>query len=199
MLLKLDAIGIDEVGRGAIAGPVVAAAVWFNSIITEAFLYDIGVNDSKKLSPKKRNIVNQKLIELSEQNLLYYGVGITSAEKVDIDGIVIATNNAMKIALHSIKKENKLILVDGIINPFEDLKYNVETVVKGDARCYNIAAASVIAKEFRDKIMSELSHNGNQCYNWIKNKGYCTSEHMHGILKYGLSKHHRKTFCRNLI
>jgi ribonuclease HII len=199
MLLKLDAIGIDEVGRGAIAGPVVAAAVWFADSITEELLSKIGVNDSKKLTAKKRDFVNKKLIELSEKDLLHYGIGIISPEKIDADGIVVATNNAMKQALHNVKKENKLIFVDGIINPFEDLKYNVETIIKGDATCYNIAAASVIAKEFRDKIMSELSHDENQCYNWMKNKGYCTSEHMHGIFENGLSKHHRKTFCKNLI
>lgn len=199
MLLKLDAIGIDEVGRGAIAGPVVAAAVWFSNSISEELLANIGVNDSKKLTPKKRDIVNKKLIELSEKNLLCYGIGISSENEIDTDGIVIATNNAMKKALQSIKKENKLILVDGIINPFEGFKFDVETMVKGDAKCYNIAAASVIAKEFRDKIMSELSHDENQCYNWIKNKGYCTSEHMHGILGHGLSKHHRQTFCKNLV
>jgi ribonuclease HII len=198
MLLKIDAIGIDEVGRGAIAGPVVAAAVWFADSITAELLKTIGVNDSKKLTPKRRDIVNKKLIQLSEQNLLCYGIGISNENEIDADGIVVATNNAMKHALQGIKKENKLILVDGIINPFEGYKYNVETIIKGDSKCYNIAAASVIAKEFRDKIMSELSHDENQCYNWIKNKGYCTSEHMRGIFEYGLSKHHRQTFCKNL-
>ena len=153
----------------------------------------------KNLPLKKRGIVNTKLLELSDKNLLSYGIGVVSEKEIDKDGIVIATNNAMKKALQNITKENKLILVDGIINPFEGSKYDVEMMVKGDAKCYNIAAASVIAKEFRDKIMSELSHDENQCYNWKKNKGYCTTEHMRSICEYGLSKHHRQTFCKNLI
>jgi ribonuclease HII len=194
-----DAIGIDEVGKGALAGPVVACAVLFNSKITESFLMEIGVDDSKALTPKKRYIINEILMKLSSQGCLHYGIGAISSSYIDEYGITIATNNAMKDALTSINCANRVILVDGIINPFKEMSVNVETIVKGDFRCYNIAAASIIAKVFRDKIMDNLSVNEDQCYNWSKNKGYHSTEHMKGISYKGLSLHHRQSFCKKLV
>ncbi len=194
-----DGIGIDEVGKGALAGPVVACATLFNSEIIPSFLMEIGVDDSKALTPKKRCIINEILMTLASKGCLSYGIGVISASYVDEYGITMATNNAMQQALIAINSPNRLILVDGIVNPFKEMSLNVETVVKGDSKCYNIAAASIIAKVFRDKIMDNLSVNEDQCYNWSKNKGYHSTEHMKGISYKGLSLHHRQSFCKKLI
>ena len=194
-----DSIGIDEVGKGALAGPVVACAVLFHSEIKEDLLIGIGINDSKVLTARKRCCINEILMDLANEGLLHYGIGIMNSSYIDDFGISLATNQAMKQALECIDYQNKLILVDGTINPFKHSNLQVKTIVKGDSRCYNIGAASIIAKVFRDKIMDNLSVNEDQCYNWSKNKGYHSAEHMKGIFDRGISTHHRKTFCKRLI
>ncbi len=188
-------IGIDEVGKGAIAGPVVASALWFNKHITLEILSDIGVNDSKKLSIKKREIINKILMEMVDNKLLYYGLGIVEPDEIDRIGISASTNKAMKIALDTVDIKSDIVLIDGKINPFD---FPVKTIVKGDEKCYNIGAASIIAKIFRDKTMDELAEDDEfACYNWKRNKGYGSAEHVSAIKKYGVSSHHRKSFCKN--
>jgi ribonuclease HII len=190
---KANAIGIDEVGRGAIAGPVVAAAV----LIDESQVVSVGIDDSKALSEKKREVVNQKLLDMANNGLLLYGIGVVDQKEIDQNGIITSTNKAMRIALEHLDFKDKLILVDGIINPFTDIK--VETIIKGDAKCYNIGAASIIAKVYRDNLMAELSKGHLTCYNWKKNKGYASAEHIKAIKLNGLSQHHRQSFCKNFL
>ena len=110
-----------------------------------------------------------------------------------------STNEAMRLALDHLNFQDKMILVDGIINPFKGEQLKVKTIVKGDSKCYNIGAASIIAKVFRDKLMNGLSKDDLTWYNWRKNKGYGTAEHIKAIKLYGLSQHHRKSFCKNFI
>ena len=192
---KENAIGIDEVGRGAIAGPVVAAAVLI--LTGESQVVSIGIDDSKALTQKKREVVNQKLLDMANNGLLLYGIGVVDQKEIDQDGIVRGTNKAMRIALEQLNFQDKLILVDGIINPFTDVK--VETIIKGDSKCYNIGAASIIAKVYRDNLMVELSKGHLTCYNWKKNKGYASAEHIQAIKLHGLSQHHRQSFCKNFL
>lgn len=199
MNLVQNAIGIDEVGRGSLAGPVVAAAVVFHHSITQEMLYDIGVKDSKAVSEKRRKIIYDKLMNLLNDELLWCGIGRVEAHEIDEYGIVPSTNKAMMLALQQIPSfESKKILVDGILNPFLKL-FDVAMIVKGDAKCYNIAAASIIAKVFRDDLMSKFFIVENQCYNWNKNKGYSSLEHMNAIRENGFSSQHRRTFCKKLM
>lgn len=196
-IFKRYGIGIDEVGRGAIAGPVVAAAVLIS--LDEEQVISLGINDSKLLTVKQRELVNQRLLDMSEIGLLDYGIGVIEPDKIDNNGIITSTNEAMRIALNHLNFKDKMILVDGIINPFEDQQLKVETIIKGDSKCYNIGAASIIAKVFRDKLMDQLSQAEFACYNWKRNKGYGTAEHIQAIKLYGISQHHRKSFCKNFI
>lgn len=190
------AVGIDEVGRGSVAGPVIACAVFFAESLTYEILSEIGINDSKKLSIKKREIINLKLMQMSDNNLMKYGLGLVEAAEIDEIGILKATNKAMRYAFESLKTKDVKVLVDGNINPFN---FQVENIVKGDEKCYNIGAASIIAKVARDKIIDELAEGELTCYNWKKNKGYASSEHIYAIRQYGLSVHHRKSFCKNFL
>jgi ribonuclease HII len=193
---KSNTIGIDEVGRGAIAGPVVASAVLI--LTDQSHIDNIGIDDSKAMSERKRQEVHDKLMEMCRNGLIQYGLGVVDQDEIDKFGIVSSTNRAMELALRQIDYiENKTILVDGIVNPFTGLK--VETIVKGDAKCYNIASASIIAKVFRDKLMVELSKDNLSCYNWERNKGYGSAEHIRAIKLHGLSQHHRKSFCKKFI
>jgi ribonuclease HII len=192
---KSNVIGIDEVGRGAIAGPVVAAAVLIFADKSE--IETIGIDDSKAMSPKRREAVNEKLMEMVTNGLIKYGIGVIDQDHIDTLGIVASTNKAMAIALSNLDYIDRTILVDGIINPFSQL--NVETIVKGDGKCYNIASASIIAKVYRDKLMVELSKDRLSCYNWERNKGYGSAEHIKAIKLHGISQHHRKSFCKKFI
>jgi len=194
---KRNAIGIDEVGRGAIAGPVVAAAVLILS--NEEEIISLGINDSKLLTANKRELINKQLLNMAAIGLLDYSIGVVESDKIDNYGIMESTNEAMRLALDHLNFQDKMILVDGIINPFKGKQLKVETIVKGDSKCYNIGAASIIAKVFRDKLMNGLSKDDLTWYNWRKNKGYGTAEHIKAIELYGLSQHHRKSFCKNFI
>lgn len=175
--------GTDEAGRGCLAGPVTAAAV----ILPTDFSNEI-LNDSKQLSEKKR----LSLQPIIEQQSVAFGVAHIVPEKIDKINIL----NASILAMHkSIKKLNpnpEFILVDGNrFKCFEEIPH--QTIIKGDGKYLNIAAASVLAKTYRDLYMIQI-HEEFPMYNWKKNKGYPTEEHRAAIKKYGPCKYHRKSF-----
>ena len=173
--------GCDEAGRGCLAGPVVAAAVILKHPI-------VGLNDSKLLTKKRRDELR---IEI-EKSALAFAVAIVPPEQIDKINILNASIEAMKIALDKLAITPQHILVDGtIFSPYKSIKYT--TIIKGDAKFQSIAAASILAKTYRDEIMESL-HLGNPAYKWNKNKGYPTKEHREAIRLNGISMHHRKTF-----
>lgn len=175
--------GCDEAGRGCLAGPVVAAAV----ILPAGFNNDI-LNDSKQLSEKKR----YALRDVIEREAQGYGIGIVDHKEVDKINVLNASILAMHRALEKLKVQPEHIIIDGNrFKPYHKIPH--ETVVKGDGKYLSIAAASVLAKTYRDDLMSEL-HNKYPYYHWDKNKGYPTKAHRTGILEYGPSPFHRMTF-----
>ena len=174
--------GIDEAGRGPLAGPVVAAAVIFKN-----GTYIKGVNDSKKLSVKKRNLFYDQIISKA----LYVGVGIVHSEEIDELNILNATKKAMESSILDLGIIPDLLLVDG--NQIEFSKYNQESIIKGDSKSFSIASASIIAKVTRDKIMLDYAKILPQ-YGFGKHKGYGTKYHFEAISKYKSSVIHRKSF-----
>ncbi len=183
--IKLIA-GVDEAGRGPLAGPVVAAAVIFDK---KTFHKEI--NDSKKISEKKRNELYGWILE----NCVSYGVGIISHEEIDEINILQASLKAMKIASEQLRPNPDLILIDGNKNFLTGIKS--KTVIKGDAKSFSIAASSIIAKVTRDRIMNE-AHIKFPEYMWEQNKGYATKAHRDAVKKFGATPLHRKTFLRKL-
>lgn len=174
---------LDEVGRGCLAGPVVAAAV----ILPNDFFSPL-INDSKKLSEKKR-IESEVIIK---NNALDYAIAEVSPEEIDKINILNASFLAMHRALDKLIEKPDFLLVDG--NRFK--KYGeipFFCAVKGDANYINIAAASILAKNYRDKLMAELDKEYPE-YQWEKNKGYPTLEHRHAIIENGITPYHRKSF-----
>lgn len=174
--------GVDEAGRGPWAGPVVAAAV-----ILDAQKIPKGINDSKKLSPQKR----EKLFDvISESSIV--GVSIVKPEDIDRLNILGATKLAMRSAVSNLSKTPKLVLVDGNQSPGLNIK--TQTVIKGDSKSFSIAAASIIAKVTRDRLMKKL-HEEFPEYSFNRNMGYGTSDHINAIEKFGVCSHHRKSFA----
>lgn len=175
--------GCDEAGRGCLAGPVYAAAV----ILPPDFECE-GLTDSKQLTARQR----YKLRPIIEEKALAWAVGIVSAQEIDEINILRSSIKAMQLALDQLKVRPQHILVDGNrFTPYKDIPYH--TVIKGDATYLSIAAASILAKTYRDDYMSQLAEEFPM-YNWEKNKGYPTAEHRDAIAKYGASPHHRMTF-----
>lgn len=180
--IKFDA-GCDEAGRGCLAGPVVAAAVVLPPDFKHPFL-----NDSKKLSEKQRN----ELRPLIENEALSYGVGFVSHKEIDELNILRASFLAMHRALNQLSMTPDILLIDG--NRFEPYKsIPHKCIVKGDATFLSIAAASVLAKTYRDEYMFTL-HQTCPEYHWNKNKGYPTLEHRQAITAHGETEWHRKSF-----
>lgn len=176
-------VGIDEAGRGPLAGPVYAAAVVFPRSFRSK-----DINDSKKLSPKKR----EELFSLIKEKALGYGIASVSAAKIDEINIYEATKVAMKEALFQIKVPYDLVITDAM--PLKGLSKPVVALIKGDAQCLNVAAASILAKVSRDHYMDELDKKYPQ-YDFKKHKGYGTKEHLEALGKYGpIEGVHRKTF-----
>ena len=174
--------GVDEAGRGPLAGPVVAAAVVFpNDLFIE------GVNDSKKLSPKKRNLLYEKIIE----GALSWGIGIVGNNEIDRINILQASLLAMSIAVDNLKHKPDIILIDG--NKSFKTELNTLAVVKGDTKSFSIAAASIIAKVTRDEIMLNAAKE-YPLYGWHKNMGYPTKMHIEAVIKHGPTPLHRKSF-----
>lgn len=179
---NLDYIcGVDEVGRGPLVGPVVACAV-----ILPKNYYIEGLTDSKKLSKKKR----ESFFEIINKDALAIGIGIIDNQKIDEINILEASRLAMKIAVNNLKIKPDVILTDAMKL---DMGIDEEDIIKGDLKSITISAASVVAKITRDKMMEEL-HNKYPMYNFIKNNGYPTKEHVEAIKKYGIIEEHRKTF-----
>ena len=175
--------GVDEAGRGSLAGPVTAAAV----ILGKNFK-DKNLDDSKKLSQSKR----LELKKLIEKNALAYSVAFVSSYEIDKNNILNSTFMAMHKSIEGLNIEPDFILVDGnLFKQYRDLKY--KCIIKGDQKYQNIAAASILAKTYRDEYMSNL-HVKFPEYNWIKNKGYGTKFHINMITKFGKTKYHRKSF-----
>ena len=173
--------GVDEVGRGPLVGPVVASAV----ILPKNYFIE-GLTDSKKLSKKKRDY----FYEVIKQEALAIGIGIVDNKKIDEINILEASRLAMKKAINNLSIKPDIILTDAMRL---DMGIPEEDIIKGDLKSITISAASVIAKVTRDKMMEEL-HEKYPMYNFIKNNGYPTKEHIEAIKKYGIIKEHRKSF-----
>ena len=179
--------GCDEAGRGPIAGPVVAAAVIFSRKTFHA-----EINDSKKLSEKKR----EELYDWITGNCLSYGIGIIDHVEIDEINILQASLKAMSIAASQLDPKPNLILIDGNKSFNSDIETKV--VVKGDSKSFAIAAASIIAKVTRDRIMHEAAETHPE-YFWHNNKGYPTKAHIEAVRTYGITPLHRKTFLSKIL
>ncbi len=175
--------GTDEAGRGCLAGPVTAAAV----ILSEKFTNEL-LNDSKQLTELRRDLL-KPIIELES---LTYGVAHIFQEEIDSINILNASILAMHKSIEQLNHAPEFIIVDG--NKFKSYKkIPFATIIKGDGKYMSIAAASVLAKTYRDEYMNKI-HEEFPMYNWKQNKGYPTKEHREAIKKYGITKYHRKTF-----
>lgn len=179
--------GIDEAGRGPLAGPVVAAAVILPKDIFLPFL-----NDSKKVTEKRRDV----LFDQIKQEALAYGIGIASNALIDEINILQATYEAMREAISKLNKTPDILLVDAVHIPNISLKQ--VGIVKGDAKSVNIAAASILAKVTRDRLMLEYDKIYPE-YGFASNKGYGTAKHIEALKAYGACDIHRRTFIGNFV
>ena len=179
---KIEA-GCDEAGRGCLAGSVYAAAV----ILPDDYQNDL-LNDSKQLTEKRR----YQLREIIERDAVAWAVGIVTPEEIDKINILNASILAMHRALDQLKVRPEAIIVDGNrFKPYQKLPYT--TIVKGDGKYLSIAAASILAKTYRDDYMNELAKEYPQ-YDWLSNKGYPTKKHRDAIRQYGITPYHRKSY-----
>ena len=183
-------VGIDEVGRGPLAGPVVAVAVYIKRSLWKNFLKKhpeiIKINDSKKISKKIREKLYNILI-----NIIPFGVGAASVKEIEEKNILQASLIAMERAYTSLKISADFVLVDGINSP--KIKANVKAIKNGDNKSISIASASIIAKVIRDNLMKKLSYKYPGFF-WNKNSGYGTKLHIDKIKLLGITPHHRKSF-----
>ena len=180
--------GIDEAGRGPLAGPVVVASV----IMPKDSMIE-GVNDSKKISEKKRESIYEQIIE----EAISYGVGIVGQEEIDELNILNATKKALTMSLQELKVRPDMILVDAL-EKIDTLQIPYQSIIKGDAKSYSIAAASIIAKVTRDRIMRQWDEVYPQ-YGFLGHKGYGTKAHIEAIKEYGICPLHRRSFVKNFM
>ena len=190
MLNKVFEVGIDEVGRGAVFGPVFSAVI----VLTEEnkrTLKKFGVVDSKQLTPKKRKLLLPKILLLASD----YGIGQSSAKEIDKLGIRVATELSMIRALKKLKEKPSEIIVDGplLLRPWSGIQKNI---ISGDSKFISVASASIVAKVSRDNLMERLEKKYSG-YLIFKNKGYGTREHMSIIKEKGTTSLHRKSFLKN--
>ena len=183
--------GIDEAGRGPLCGPVFASCCVVNKNY-----YPADVNDSKKLTESKREKIFEDILKLESEKKLLFGIGTASVDEIEKLNIRNATKLAMKRSyIDLLEKYNNVkidvIIVDGNFVP--DVNVKSDYVIKGDQKSISIATASIIAKVSRDRLLRKIDSEF-PCYNWKKNKGYGTKEHMEAIKKYGICKYHRKSF-----
>ncbi len=175
--------GVDEAGRGPLAGPVYAAAV----ILPDDVIIE-GLNDSKKISEKKR----YELRKIIEKQAVDYAVASVSNEEIDKINILNATYKAMHLAISKLKTKPQHLIIDGNrFKPYLDIPF--DCIVKGDGKYASIAAASILAKTYRDDFMIKIAKEYPQ-YGWETNKGYGTKKHIEAIEKYGITHYHRKSF-----
>lgn len=180
--------GIDEAGRGPLAGPVVVATV---IMPRDSFIE--GVNDSKKVSENKREL----LYDLITKEAIAWGVGIIDQKEIDRINILNATKEGLTTAIKNLEVKPDRIIVDAL-KGIDTLGIPYTSIIKGDAKCYSIAAASIIAKVTRDRIMRQWDEIYPQ-YGFEKHKGYGTAMHMQAIREYGLCPLHRRSFTKNII
>ncbi len=179
--------GVDEAGRGPLAGPVYAACV---IIDPHKPLY--GVNDSKKLTEKSRDVLYDIIIDRA----MAYGIGYSDSDIINEHGIMFALNRAMQLAIKNCSLQPDVVLIDG--NIAFNIASKVEPIVKGDSRSVSIAAASILAKVSRDRAMLEYDKLYPQ-YGFASHKGYGTAEHIAALSKYGMCPIHREKFCRTAL
>lgn len=184
---NLIVCGVDEVGRGCLAGPVVAAAVSFS----KSHKPHEKVRDSKKMTPKMR----AEMFEYILDNCSDFGIGLVPADEIDRIGIVPATKKAMVSAIQGFNIQPDEILIDAV--NLEEITIKQKSIIKGDESVYSIAAASIVAKVFRDSVVSGFDNVYSE-YQFSSHKGYGTKAHYAAIEKHGLTKEHRRTFLRNI-
>ncbi|MBX7156768.1 MAG: ribonuclease HII [Verrucomicrobiae bacterium] len=180
-------VGVDEAGRGPLAGPVVAAAVCLNGCVSKREVK--GIKDSKLLSEKKREELFTRLTETLQMTWHY---AVVSVEEIDRDNIYQATRSAMELALCQFVSPPDWVLIDG--RPFRDFPFPHEGIVSGDRLSYSIAAASIIAKVVRDRLMREW-HQQWPHYGFDEHKGYGTPQHLEALKRYGPCPIHRNSFA----
>lgn len=191
MLEYRDVIGVDEAGRGPLFGPVVAACVYI--LDTDDEIFD-EINDSKKLTEKKREQIYKELI-VSDK--IQYAVGVASSEEIDKINILNATFLAMNRALEKLKITDKKVLVDGN-QKIRGFKLEQDFLVKGDSKDLSIATASIIAKVYRDHLLYNYDEK-YPLYGFKNHKGYGTKAHYEAIEKYGILKEHRRSFLKKIL
>jgi ribonuclease HII len=180
---NLTEAGCDEAGRGCLAGPVVAAAV----ILPKNYRHPV-LNDSKKLTAKQRESLKEEIMN----SAIAWKVAFVDNNEIDKINILRASIKAMHLAVEGLEKEPEFLLIDGNrFYPYKNIKH--KTIIKGDGKYFSIAAASVLAKTFRDEYMEKI-HNEFPQYQWNENKGYPTPFHKAAIIRYGVTPYHRKSF-----
>lgn len=180
--------GIDEAGRGPLAGPVVVAGV----IMPQDSMIE-GINDSKKVSEKKR----EKLYDLIIEEAISYSVAIIGQDVIDEINILNATKQGVTAVVEGLNIKPNLILVDALTH-IDTKGIPYDSIIKGDAKCYNIAAASILAKVTRDRIMRQWDEIYPQ-YGFVQHKGYGTAKHIQAIKEFGLCPIHRRSFTKNIV
>tara|TARA_Y100000590_G_scaffold312703_1_gene353410 strand:- start:6194 stop:6817 length:624 start_codon:yes stop_codon:yes gene_type:complete len=189
--LRQPVIGLDEVGRGPLAGPVISCGCYFkNYTIQEEFTNFIG--DSKQLSEKKRELSFKFLQNLKKEGIIDYHLGIANVEEIDNLNILEATKLSMKRVIDKFDIKNVHLIIDGNFS-LNYKSYKEKSIIKGDEKSLSIASASIIAKIHRDRLMKKLSIKF-QHFGWEKNAGYGTKMHIENIHRLGPTIHHRKTF-----
>ena len=184
-------IGLDEVGRGPLAGPVISCGCHFKNYTIINDLKDF-IGDSKKLSEKKRGLSFKFLQNLKKENIIDFHLGIANVHEIDKLNILEATKLSMKRVIDKFNLKNAQLIIDGNFS-LNYKSYKEQSIIKGDNKSLSIAAASIIAKVHRDRLMKKLSIKF-QDFGWEKNAGYGTKMHIENIHRFGPTIHHRKTF-----
>ena len=189
--LQSPVIGLDEVGRGPLAGPVISCGCYFKNYTIQEDFYKL-IGDSKKLSEKKRKVSFEFLQNLKKEGVIDYHLGIANVEEIDALNILEATKLSMKRVVDKFDLKNAHLIIDGNFS-LNYKSYKENSIIKGDDKSLSIAAASIIAKVHRDRLMKKLSIR-HQHFGWEKNAGYGTKLHIENIYLLGPTRHHRKTF-----
>ena len=189
--LQSPVIGLDEVGRGPLAGPVISCGCYFKNYMIQEDFYKL-IGDSKKLSEKKRKVSFEFLQNLKKEGIIDYHLGIANVEEIDTLNILEATKLSMKRVVDKFDLKNAHLIIDGNFS-LNYKSYKENSIIKGDDKSLSIAAASIIAKVHRDRLMKKLSIR-HQHFGWEKNAGYGTKLHIENIYRLGPTRHHRKTF-----